>query len=240
MSIDVRVQVPSFAPRRRKLHIACGDFFTKVTGALIPLRLLFRKRQCLRAPPVAEAVSRDWRSGRICPCRRPHSTDSGTARGRNAAAPSLLACKRAHNAPACYQPFSGTRGFKFPFEKISEIYFVLLLHVGMSYARSDFLFYKKSINRFTVPPLWQKVTLAANLLRVWQTSFFAGVCFIRNTAWENFYDFRLHGSFGFYFRRFGKKAKGAAYLLKKRSNEAMFHRILHDSFGRNCYNDIKK
>lgn len=31
-------------PRRRKLHIACGDFFIKVTGALIPLRLLFRKK----------------------------------------------------------------------------------------------------------------------------------------------------------------------------------------------------
>lgn len=29
--------------RRRKLHIACGDFFTKATSALIPLRLLFRK-----------------------------------------------------------------------------------------------------------------------------------------------------------------------------------------------------
>ena len=33
--------------RRRKLHIACGDFFTKVTGALITLRLLFRKRSRL-------------------------------------------------------------------------------------------------------------------------------------------------------------------------------------------------
>ncbi len=39
-----QVRILSLRPRRRKLHIACGDFFTKVTGALIPLRLLFRKR----------------------------------------------------------------------------------------------------------------------------------------------------------------------------------------------------
>ena len=43
----VRVRPPLPAPRRRKLHIACGDFFTKVTGALITLRLLFRKRSRL-------------------------------------------------------------------------------------------------------------------------------------------------------------------------------------------------
>ena len=41
------VRLPSPPPRRRKLHIACGDFFTKVTGALIPLRLLFRKKVAL-------------------------------------------------------------------------------------------------------------------------------------------------------------------------------------------------
>ena len=58
-----------------KLHVACGDFFVKVTGALTPLLLLSEK-------------------------------------GR--AAPLLLACKRARNAPACYQPFSGMRGFNSP------------------------------------------------------------------------------------------------------------------------------
>ena len=36
--------VRTSASRRRKRHIACGDFFTKATGALILLRLLFRKR----------------------------------------------------------------------------------------------------------------------------------------------------------------------------------------------------
>jgi len=30
------------------------------------------------------------------------------------AVPLLLACKRARNAPACYQPFSGMRGFNSP------------------------------------------------------------------------------------------------------------------------------
>ena len=54
--------------RRRKLHIACGGFFAKAAGVLIPLLLLFAKGH---------------------------------------AAPSLLACRRARNAPACYQPFSG-------------------------------------------------------------------------------------------------------------------------------------
>lgn len=49
-----------------------ATFFIKVTGALIPLRLLFRKGH---------------------------------------AAPLLFACKRAHDAPACYQPFSGAQGF---------------------------------------------------------------------------------------------------------------------------------
>ena len=34
-----------------------------------------------------------------------------------------------------------------------------LLHVGTSCARSDFLFYKKSVARSTVPPFPQKVTL---------------------------------------------------------------------------------
>lgn len=39
--------------RRRKLHIACGDFFTNVTGALIPLPLLFRKRsRCSFTAPL--------------------------------------------------------------------------------------------------------------------------------------------------------------------------------------------
>ncbi len=56
-SYGVWVQVPSPAPRRRKHHIACGDFFTKVTGALIPLRLLFRKKS---------------RSARLFSCKRPH------------------------------------------------------------------------------------------------------------------------------------------------------------------------
>ena len=36
--------VRTSAPCRRKWPIACGDFFTKVTSALILLRLLFRKR----------------------------------------------------------------------------------------------------------------------------------------------------------------------------------------------------
>lgn len=43
-SYIVRGSFYATLPRRRKLPIACGDFFTKVTGALIPLRLLFRKR----------------------------------------------------------------------------------------------------------------------------------------------------------------------------------------------------
>ena len=36
-----------------------------------------------------------------------------------------------------------------------------LSHVGTSYARSDFLFHKKSVTRSTVPPLSQKVTLGS-------------------------------------------------------------------------------
>mgnify|MGYP004421822137 CR=1 FL=1 len=40
----VNISFYSRLTRRRKLNIACGDLFTKITGALIPLRLLFRKR----------------------------------------------------------------------------------------------------------------------------------------------------------------------------------------------------
>ena len=39
------------------------------------------------------------------------------------------------------------------------IYFVTWTHVGTSYARSDFLWNKKSVTRFTVPPFPQKITL---------------------------------------------------------------------------------
>ena len=40
--------ISSLLTRRRKRYDACGDFFAKVTGALISLRLLFRKKSCLR------------------------------------------------------------------------------------------------------------------------------------------------------------------------------------------------
>ena len=39
-----RVRIPNSPPSRRKLHIACGGFFTKFTGAIIPQRVLFQKR----------------------------------------------------------------------------------------------------------------------------------------------------------------------------------------------------
>ena len=45
MTSVVRIHPPP--PRRRKLHIACGGFFVKAAGALIPLRLL-SKLQPLR------------------------------------------------------------------------------------------------------------------------------------------------------------------------------------------------
>ncbi len=77
------------APRRRKLHIACGDFFTKVAGALISLRLLSEKGH---------------------------------------AAPSLLACKRVRDVPACYQPFSGT-WVQIVIKKCREIFFISPLQI---------------------------------------------------------------------------------------------------------------
>ena len=43
----VWVRVPSGAPRRSKLHIACSDFFIKSQSALIPL-LLLSNRDSLR------------------------------------------------------------------------------------------------------------------------------------------------------------------------------------------------
>ena len=52
------VRIPPSPPCRRKLHIACGDFFTKVTGVLIPLRLLFRKKS---------------RSARLFGCKCPYN-----------------------------------------------------------------------------------------------------------------------------------------------------------------------
>ena len=51
--------------------------------------------------------------------------------------------------------FSGTASWGVAFKS------PLLRHVGTSYARSDFLFYKKSVTRSTVPPLSQKVTLSS-------------------------------------------------------------------------------
>ena len=42
-----------------------------------------------------------------------------------------------------------------------------LLHVGTSCARSDFLFYKKSVTRSTVPPPSQKVTLGSPVRLQW-------------------------------------------------------------------------
>nr|DAW95664.1 MAG TPA: hypothetical protein [Bacteriophage sp.] len=43
--------------RRRKLHIACGDFFTKVTGELMPPLLLFTKTLARFACSLVNALS---------------------------------------------------------------------------------------------------------------------------------------------------------------------------------------
>ena len=48
------VRSPPSPPCRRKRPIACGGFFTKVTGALIPRRLLFRGTRVQSLPPKAQ------------------------------------------------------------------------------------------------------------------------------------------------------------------------------------------
>ena len=73
------VRIPPLPPRRRKLHIACGDFFGK--------------------------------SHRLAHCAASPFPKKGHA------APLRFACKRAHSAAACYQPFSGMREFNTHFRK---------------------------------------------------------------------------------------------------------------------------
>ena len=51
------------------------------------------------------------------------------------------------------------RGFNSISQNRKNIFFIVLRHVGTSYARSDFLFHKKSVTRSTVPPFPKKVTL---------------------------------------------------------------------------------
>ena len=51
------------------------------------------------------------------------------------------------------------RGFNSISQNRKNIFFIVLRHVGTSYARSDFLFHKKSVTRSTVPPFPKKVML---------------------------------------------------------------------------------
>ena len=71
----------------------------------------------------------------------------------------LCPCKRGHDASALLPTFCGMREGSNSLLKNTGDFFVSPLHVGTSYARSDFLWNKKSVTRFTVPPFPQKITL---------------------------------------------------------------------------------
>ena len=91
--------------------IACGGFFIKTVGALNGQPALLRCPKPAGAAVAAAGFDR---------CVNKVLDVSRTAGARTCcpfsekghAAPSLLACKRARGVSACYQPFSGTRGFE--------------------------------------------------------------------------------------------------------------------------------
>ena len=65
-----RVRIPNSPPRRRKLCIACGDFFVKSHRALTPLRLLFPTKLCcanFRGGPFAWHYVEVYRYSAIFP-----------------------------------------------------------------------------------------------------------------------------------------------------------------------------
>ena len=77
------------------------------------------------------------------------------------AVPSLLACRRARSAPACYQPFSGCES-SISLSEILKIFFIVLSHVGAKSALLRLIFCKnKPSARSLAPPFSQKVTLGS-------------------------------------------------------------------------------